>query len=146
MRGNDAGLVVRRPVADPVAQPADDCLRVFDKGLRGRTNRPAPGVLERLRRIPVEQRRERLDAGCEQLVDQEVVEVESCRIERPASLREDTGPGDGEAEGVESELPHEGDVLGPAVVEVAGDLSGIAAANVAGCHGEAIPDTLAPSV
>ena len=59
--GVDPRLVVRRPVADAVAEPAHDRLGVLDEGLRGRAHRPAARVLERLRRVPVEERRERLD-------------------------------------------------------------------------------------
>src|SRR5204863_3912968 len=69
-------LVVRRPVLDAIAEPADDSLHVLAERVDRRANVPAPLVLERLREIPVEERRERLDAVREQLVDEAVVEVE----------------------------------------------------------------------
>ena len=72
---------------DAVAEPAGDRLGVLDERLGGRARRPAAGVLERLRQVPVVERRERLDAVREQLVDEPVVEVEpglvhACRARR----------------------------------------------------------------
>jgi hypothetical protein len=69
---------------DAVAEPGGDDLCVLDERLCGRARRPAAGVLERLRRVPVEEGRERLDLVREELVDEAVVEVEACRVDRPA--------------------------------------------------------------
>ena len=57
----DPRLVVRHPVAHAVAEPCGDDLGVLDERLGGLARGPAARVLERLRRVPVEQRRERLD-------------------------------------------------------------------------------------
>jgi hypothetical protein len=80
------GLVVGDPVLHAVAQPPDDGLRVLDERLRRLPCGPAARVLERLRRVPVEERRERLDAVREQLVDEAVVEVEPACVDRPAPV------------------------------------------------------------
>ena len=83
---DDPRLVVRDPVLDAVAEPLGDDLGVLDERLGGRARRPAARVLERLRRVPVEERRERLDAVREQLVDEPVVEVEA-RLVHAAAAR-----------------------------------------------------------
>src|SRR5690606_5779352 len=49
-------------------------------------------------------------------------------------------PGDGEAVGLQAGVAHEGDVLGPAVVVVAGDVAGAAALDRAGARAERVPD------
>ncbi len=85
--GVDPRFVVRDPVPDAVTEAAHDSVRVLDEGLRGRARRPAALVLERLRRVPVEERRERLDLVRKQLVDEAVVEVESRFVDRPATRR-----------------------------------------------------------
>src|SRR5215213_9845482 len=82
--GVNPRLVVRDPVADAVAKSLDDGLGVVDERLGGFARRPAAYVLERLRGIPVEQRRERFELVGEQLVDQAIVEVEACLVDRPA--------------------------------------------------------------
>src|SRR5216117_4504475 len=100
--GVDPRLVVRDPVANAVAETAPDGLRVLGEGLRGRTRGPAARVLERLRRVPVEEGRERLDLVREQLVDEAVVEIEAGLVHPAAPLRQDARPRDREAERVEA--------------------------------------------
>src|SRR5213079_2280218 len=106
-------------------------LRVLDERLRRRPGRPTARVLERLRRIPVEERRKRRDAGGEELVDEPVVEVEARPVDPPTPFGEDPRPGDREPERVEPQLAHQHDVLAIAVVEVAGDRAGVASAHLA---------------
>ena len=125
---------------------ADDGLGVLDERLGGRARRPAARVLERLRRVPVEERRERLDPVREQLVDEPVVEVEARLVHPAAPLGKHARPRDREAERVEPELAHQRDVLAVAVVEVARDLAGVAVPHLAGRRAEAVPDALAAAV
>ena len=129
-----------------VAEAADNSFGVLDECLRRRTVAPATEILQRLRRVPVKQRCERLDAVREQLVDEPVVEVEPCLVDVAASLRHHAGPGDRESEHVEPELLHQPDVVRVAVVEVARDFAGVAAPDLAGGRTEAIPDALAAAV
>ena len=100
----DPRLVVRHPVVDAVAEALDDRLGVLDERLGRRARGPAACVLERLRRVPVEERRERLDPVREQLVDETVVEVEARRVHAAATLGKHARPRDREAERVEPEL------------------------------------------
>ena len=144
--GDHPRLVVRRPVRDPVAEPSCDRVGVLDERLRGGAARPAAFVLERLRRVPVEERGERRDAAREQLVDESVVEVEAGRVHASAPFGENPRPRDREPERVEPELLHQRDVLGIAVVEVACNRPRVAVAHLAGGRAEAIPDALATPV
>ena len=144
--GHDPRLVVRDPVADAVTETPADGIGVLDEPLCRRALRPASRVLERLRRIPVEEGRVGLDPLGEQLVDEPVVEVEPGLVDWPASGGNDARPRDREAEGVESELAHERDVLGIAVVEVARDCGGVAVAHLPRGHGEPVPHALAAPV
>ena len=142
----DPRLVVRDPVADAVSEPAGHRLRVFHERLGSRARRPAAGVFERLRGIPVEERRERFDPVREELVDEPVVEVEPGLVDAPSPVREHARPGDRETECVEPELAHQRHVVAKAVVEVARHVARIAVADLAGRRAEPVPDTLPASV
>src|SRR3954451_22856669 len=139
-------LVVRDPVPYAVAEAARDGFRVLGERLRGRARGPAARVLERLRRVPVEERRERLDVVREQLVDEAVVEVEAGLVDRTAARRHDPRPRDREPERVEPELAHQLHVLGIPVVEVARPLPGVAVPNLPRRGAEAVPDAFSASV
>src|SRR6478672_4350965 len=73
--GVDPRFVVRRPEANAVAEPPRDHRRILPKRFSGGAYRPTTCILEGLRRIPVEERRERLEILGEQLVDKTIVEV-----------------------------------------------------------------------
>lgn len=70
-------------MGDPVAEPADDHVRVLHERQRGVSFWPAPGVFQRLREIPVIQRDERLDSDGEQPVDEVIVEVKPSDVAAP---------------------------------------------------------------
>src|SRR4029079_10300530 len=61
--GDHPRLVLRDPTRDTVAEPRDDDLDVLRERLDRVPCRPAALVLERLREVPVVERRERLEAG-----------------------------------------------------------------------------------
>ena len=143
---DDPRLVVRDPRVHAIAETRCNGVDVVDEQLCRRAIRPAALVLERLRRVPVEERRDGLDPVREQLVDEAVVEIEAGLVHAPAAAGNDARPRDGEAERVEAELAHERDVLGIAVVEVAGDVARVAVPHLAGRRGEPVPDTLAAPV
>ncbi len=141
-----ARLVQRDPALDPVAEPAGDDLGVLAERVDGIPVRPAAEILESLRQVPVIERHERADAALEQLVEQPVVEVQPVVIHASAPVRQDPRPRDREAESVDAELPHERDVLGIAMVEVARDLARVAVADLPRRGAEPVPDALAPAV
>ena len=84
-------------------------------------------VLQRLRQVPVVQRDVRLDAGRGQLVQQVRVEADAVGVEGRAAARgEQARPRQREPERRHPQPLHEGDVVLEAVVEVAGDVAGVA--------------------
>src|SRR5437763_158514 len=81
--------------------------------------RPAASVLERLREVPVVQRRERSDARTQQRVDDPLVVVEPTRLDCTAAGRLHPRPGDGESVRRDAQLPDERQVVVPPAVGVA---------------------------
>lgn len=132
-------LVDRRPVAHAVAECAVDDRRVVGEPGSRVTLRPAAGVLQGLRQVPVVERQHRRDTVAQHLVDQPVVEGEPGRGRRPA-VRLHPRPRDGEPVGVESQVGQQADVLGVAVVVVAGDSTGRAVEHLASGRREGVPD------
>ena len=145
-RREDVGLVEDDPVADAVGEGLDHRLGVVGEAARGVAIRPAAGVLERLRQVPVVERREGPDAGGEQRVDQPAVVVESLLVDLAPADRLDARPRDREAIAPQPEVAQDRDVLVEAVVGVAGVVAGVAVLHAPGRVGEAVPDALAAAV
>ena len=143
---HDPGLVVRDPVADAVAEALGDGLDVFGECIDRVAHGPAARVLEHLRGVPVEERDVRGDPVAEQLVDQPVVEVETCCVDAAPALGQDARPRDREAERVEAELAHQRDVVAVAVVEVARDRPVVAVPDLARRGAEPVPHAFAATV
>ena len=140
------GLVEHRPGRDPVAQRSDHRVRVLGEPADHRAVGPAARVLHPLRQVPVVQRRVGRDAVGEQLVDEPVVVVEAGAVDRAARVRDDPRPRDAEAVRPEAELLQERDVLGVAVVLVAGDVARGPVDDPARRVREPVPDRLALAV
>ena len=138
-RGHDR-LVVGDPASHPIAEPGVHERRVVREALRGRALRPAAQVLQRLRQVPVVERRAGLDPGGEQLVDQPRVEVEPLRVGLARAERLHARPRDREAVGLQAEPLHQRDVLAEAPVVVAGHVAGVAALHAPGLLAEHVPD------
>src|SRR5690606_9029751 len=137
--GGAQRLVEGGPVIDPVAEGLVHGDRVVEEALRGVSVRPAAGVLDRLRKIPVVEGEPGQDAVLEQLVDEATVEVDALRVDGAVGGL-DARPAHREAVGVESEALHELNVVGHAVVVVDRDLGGVAAGDVPRRACEVIPD------
>ena len=139
-------LVEDDPVLDAVAQRADDVAGVVGKA-RGRVALgPAAGILERLRQVPVVQRRERADSRVQRRVGQPLVVVEPFRVRRAAPVRLDPRPGDREPVAAQVELAQQRDVFRIAMVAVAGDVAGVAVVDPARRVREPVPDGFALAV
>jgi hypothetical protein len=134
------GFVVRDPARHPVTDPPHDELHDIGETLCGGAVQPTSLVLQRLRQIPVVQRRQRLDAAREQAVDQPFIEVQPGFVCRPSPRRLYARPGDREAIGADAKVSEQREVFIEAVVVVAGDLGRLAARDAARCRAEAIPD------
>ena len=111
--GRHVRLVERHPGVDPITETLDHRRGVVGKGLGRRANRPSAGILERLREVPVVQRRQRRDSDGEKRVDEPVVEVEPGGVDRTAAAGYHARPGDREPVGTKTELVHQGDVVAP---------------------------------
>ena len=151
-----AGRVHARAVAEerraprlvqrgPVAAPGRRARRATSVGVVGEPGggvpgRPAAGVLERLRQVPVVERQPRLDAVGQQLVDQPAVEVEPGRVGRPGAAGLHPGPGDREPVRLQAQLGHQRDVVAVAVVVVARHVAGVPADDPARGVAEGVPD------
>jgi hypothetical protein len=144
--GDDPRLVDRHPALDEVAQLGGDDPGVLGEAQRGVARRPAAALLQRLRQVPVEQRRGRLDAALQHPLDQPAVEVEALAQRRAEAVGLDPRPGDREAVGLDLQRLDQVEVLAPAVVVVAGDVAGLAADDVALLVDEAVPVRLAAAV
>ena len=76
--GDDPRLVEGDPVLDDGRRARSAISAgVLGEALGGVARRPAAGVLQRLRQVPVVERRDRLDAALEQPVDEPAVEVDA---------------------------------------------------------------------
>jgi len=108
----------------------------------------AVALVQSVGQVPVEQRDHGRDAGVEQVIDELDVEAEARLVNGvvAAAQRDDARPGDGEAVGLGAGLLEELDVLGGAVVGVAGDVAGAGAGDLAGNLAEGVPDGGAASV
>ncbi|MFT3850606.1 MAG: hypothetical protein QM739_18605 [Propionivibrio sp.] len=100
---------------------------------------PAAALLQVLRQIPVVQRDESLYSHFAQAAEQALVEVDAFPVGLPFLVHH-ARPGDRQAVGVEADFLHEIEVLGPAVVMVAGNRAGIAVGDLARRCAEAVPD------
>ena len=87
------GLVERRPMLDPVAEPPHGQLGIFGEPRRGVAVLPAAAVFERLRQIPMVETDPGLDPGGENAVDQAIVEFETLLVGHAPALGQDARPG-----------------------------------------------------
>ena len=138
--GRAPRLVERGPGRHPVTETLVHGRRVAGEDFRRLAVGPAAPVLQVLRKVPVVERDDRVDALGQQPVDQAVVEVQPARVDRPGAVRLDPRPGDGEAVRLEAEVGHQRDVALPAVVVVARHVAGVAGVHPARRTAERVPD------
>ena len=139
-------LVQRDPPAHAVAEPLDDGGGVVREAGGCVGVEPPAAVVERRREVPVVERRERLDAVLQQLVNEAVVEGEARPVDAAGAAGQDAAPGDGEAVGVQPQVGHERDVGRHPAVVVAGDVAGVAVDGAPRGVREAVPDRGAGAV
>ena len=145
-QGEDRWLVEGREAPHAIAVARGDQRSIVGEPSGDVAVEPSAPVLERLRQVPVIQAEPGFDAGRQQPVDQAIVEGEAGLVHRPASRRHDARPGDGEPVGLHADPAHQRNVLGEAMVVVAGDIAGIAIGDAAGNPAIAVPDAGAPPV
>ena len=81
----DGRLVEDHPMRDAIAERAHHDLGVVREAARRVALGPAAALFERLRQVPVVERRKRADARVEQAVDEPPVVVEPLRVRAAAS-------------------------------------------------------------
>src|SRR5207248_2707627 len=72
--------------------------------------------------------------------------IEPGLIDRPYTLRQHARPGDRETIRLQADLAHQGDVIAPAVIVIAGNIAVVIVMHFAGRMAETIPDRLALAV
>src|SRR5258708_23004709 len=144
--GRAPGLIQRDPVGHAVTQPARYRLHIVGKRLSGTTVEPAAIVLQCLRQIPVIERRYRRDATLEQIVDQALVKVQPARVGSALACGQNPRPGNRKTVGAMAETPHHLDLpIHPALI-VGGNVSRVAAMNLARRRAEHVPNGWATPV
>ena len=138
--GGAPRLVERRPGVHPVAEAGHDQRGVVGVPQRGVADRPAAGVFEFLRQVPVVERRHRAHAALEQAVHQPRVEVQADPVQPPGAAGLYAGPGDGEPVRVQPEVPDDVEIRLVAVIVVVGDVTGVAVERLAWGVAEGVPD------
>ena len=139
-------LVVGEPILHPITQSVLHRDRVLHEPFGDVTVHPPTQILQRLGQIPVVQRRHRLDAFGQKIVDEPIVKRETGLVEGPRTQRLDTRPGHGEAVRVDAELAHQRQILGHSVVVITRHVAGIAPHHLALGVAEGVPDRDAPAV
>ncbi len=104
--GGHPWLVEGDPTSNSVTEAPDDGRRVIGEAVGGRPVGPTTFILQRLRQVPVVERRDGCDAASEEPVDQPVVEIEPDRVD-VAAVGLHPGPRDGKAVGLQPELGHQ---------------------------------------
>ncbi len=127
-----------------IAELCGDKAGVIGERLGGLAPLPsAKTVLQGQRQVPVIEGDVGRHSGCEQRVDEAIVEIEPLRIGRAASVGKNARPGNREAVGAGAERLHQRHVLMITVIMVDRDVAGIAVGDFARRVGEAVPDRLA---
>ena len=139
-------LVQGDPPGDPVAERLGGQSGVFGEPFGRIAVRPASLVLQFLRQVPVVEGGRGRDAVPGELVEQRAVVVQAPLVDGAPAAGLDPRPGDGEAVGAQAEGGEQRHVLAVAVIGVAGDVAGVAAADLAWRVAEGVPHRGAPAV
>src|SRR5689334_17559530 len=103
-----AKLIDREDVFDAIAETRRDVSRVVAESLRSLTSFPtAKTILQRLRQVPVVERRVRLNAVREQLVNESIVKIETFRVRWTIAVGKHPRPSNREAIRLHAERLHQ---------------------------------------
>jgi hypothetical protein len=139
-------LVQRDPAVHAVAQCPQHGAGVVRKVVGHAAPQEPALALQRLRQVPVEQRRHRLDAGIQQAVHQPAVEVQPAGVDRAAPFGEHARPRNGEAVRLQPQRARQGHVFAVAVVVVAGDGRRVRPRQLRAALHQRVPDRCAAAV
>ena len=142
-----SGFVDREDRPDAISDARRNVAGIIAERFRRFAGSPAADlVLERLRQIPVIERRVWLDAVLEQFVDEAVVEVEALGVRLARSFRKHPRPRDRKPVGLGAQFADQADVFLVAVVVFVGAIAGGAVLDLARRVRERIPDRAAAAV
>jgi len=139
-------LVEREEVPDPVAELFGHVAGIVRECLGGVADFPTAAILQRLRQVPVIERRERRDAVGDEVVEEPIVEVEALRIWRAGAVREYPRPRDREPIGSDGERLHRPHVVSISVVVIVGDVAVVVVVDLSRRMRERIPDRRATAI
>ena len=148
MLSRSGRLVDGHIAPDASAEPGCEDLGITAEGRDDIAVEPAALVLQGAGQIPVVEGDQGLNAVFQQLVNQLVIKAQTGLVDFAVAVGDDAGPADGETVGFDTELFHQGDVFTVAVINIAGNIAGIAEANVpgGGVVAEIVPDARALAV
>src|SRR5581483_7693711 len=139
--GGHPGLVVRDERGYAVADMSRDHGGIVREPLRGVAIGPTVVlVLQRCRKVPVIQRRKRLNVTLEQAVDQPIIELQSPAVDGAVAGRLNPGPRDRKAIPLDAQSRDEVQVRFQAVVVIASHLAVGAIRGRTRAQAELIPD------
>ncbi len=144
--GEGQGFVEEHPIGNAVAQRARDDLYVVGKARSRIAIRPASGIFQSLRQIPVVERDKGTDSGFQQRIDEAAVVVDAFGICQAGPGGLNARPGNREAVAVQVHRSQQRHVFATAMIGVAGYVAGVAILDFAGSMGEAVPDGFAFAV
>jgi hypothetical protein len=144
--GGAPRLVEGRPGRDAIAEGLADHGRVLGEAVRRVAVRPAAGILERLRQVPVVQGGDGRDPASEESVNELRVEVDAGLVDRAGSGGDDARPGDREAVGLQAEALHQVEVRLEQVIVAVRHVAGRAVADQPRRVREGVPDRRAATI
>src|SRR5262245_35499198 len=139
-------LVEREEVPRPVAELFGDISGIARECLGGVAPFPPAAILQRLRQVPVVERRERRDAIGDEVVEETVVEVEALRIWRADALWEYPRPRNREPIRCGGERLHGLHIVSISVVVIVGDVAVVVVADLSRRVRERVPDRGAAAI
>ena len=134
------GLVDRGPHGHRVTEGGEHLVGVLPEPLNGVAVDPAAAVLQHLGEIPMVKGDVGGDAVLIEGVNDPLVVVHALVVELSHTVRQDSGPGNGEAVGVDPQRLQGSEISVKLVVAVAGDGGQIPVMGLAGLCGEGVPD------
>src|SRR5208282_6588325 len=144
--GESHELVEQHPVGNTVAQSTRCEFCVIGEARSCVASRPASGIFESLRQIPVVEGDKRTDSGFEQGIDETAVIIDPLGIRWTGAGGLKARPGNRKPVAVQVHRLQERDVFAKAVIGIAGYVAGVAVLDFAGSVRETVPDRFALTV
>ena len=139
-------LIEREEVPRPVAEFFGNIAGIVRECLGGVARFPSAAILQRLRQVPVIERRERCNAVRDEVVQEPVVEVEALRIWRAGTLGKYPRPRNREPIRSGGQRLHRPHVVSVSVIVIIGDVAVVVVADLSRRVRERVPDRRATAI